>query len=350
MKSTFQKLLGGVLTAAVLAAGLYASLAGKEPSGAPATQAPAQPVKPTGAAPATPQAGTIKVGAWNIEWLGKPEDRSGAAKNIAQAPADLADCIAASGVAILAVEEIVARDPGRPTRSREIEATIEALKGRTGAQWDYVLFPGRAVGDQLTGILWNTAVVTALTRKGESWRQTADSPWEVPIPRGRSAQGSSLWNRPPHAMKFSAGRGKTDIVVIVVHMKADYNGDFAAHRGEEARALAAALPAVRTAFSDSDLVIIGDTNCTQDREPAVAALEGAGLVDLNKGRTQTHWRGGAMDRAFVPADQPEFAGRAFGAVSGPYLDARRLTPAEFKKWYSDHYLITTEVKVMQDDD
>lgn len=151
-------------------------------------------------------------------------------------------------------------------------------------------------------------------------------------------------------MKFSAGEGKTDIVLIALHMKADYQGDFARHRQDEARALAAALPAVRSAFNDSDIVLIGDTNCTGTREPAIAAIEQAGSVDLNGGSSETHWRGGSMDRAFVPRDQPEFVGRDFEVISTGYLKARHLDPQAYKRRYSDHYMIVTSMKVMNDDD
>ena len=313
---------------------------------------PAQPVSRPGPAGAAeqPASGVIGIGSWNIEWLGKPSDRSGAAKGVAQSPDDIADYIIGSGVAVLAVEEIVAPGPGRPIRSREIEAAVAAIKQKHGAAWDYVLFPGRADGDQLTGVLWNTGVVTAINAAGKPWSQTADSAWALPIPRGRSAQGSALWNRPPHAMKFRAGEGKTDFVVIVLHMKADYNGDFAAHRAEEAGALAAALPAVRSRFGDQDIVLIGDTNCSKQGEPAIATLERAGLMDLNAAGAPTHWQGGSMDRALVPAAQPEFASRAFSVYSDAYLSLRNLTPRDYKRRFSDHYLITAAIAVMPDDD
>ncbi len=293
--------------------------------------------------------GVLRIASWNIEWLGKPEDRSGAAKGIAQRPEDMADYIRASDASIVAVEEIVTRQRGEPIRSPELEAAIAKLNS-SGQSWEYVLFPGRAEGDQLTGVLWNRKAVTALNASGKPWDQTRDRPWALPIPKARSAQGSALWNRPPHAMKFSTGEGKTDIVVIVLHMKADYNGDFAAHRKEEAAALVRALPEVRKAFQDDDVVIIGDTNCPQGPEPATRDIEAAGFVDLNARGLRTHWQGGTMDRAFVPTGQPEFAGRAFEVVSDGYLKPRGLSPRDFKQRFSDHYMIVTSLAIQADDD
>src|SRR5437762_11053288 len=56
------------------------------------------------AAPETPE--KLRVGAWNIEWLGNPENRSGPAKNMQQKPEDLADYILAANVSVLGLEEI----------------------------------------------------------------------------------------------------------------------------------------------------------------------------------------------------------------------------------------------------
>ncbi len=331
-----------------------------EPTQSPATpprtpDAPIAPAHPTAAAPTS--SGEIRIGSWNIEWLGKPEDRSGAGKNVAQDPADLADCIIASKVAALGVCEIVASDSGRPIHSRAIEQTLEVMKKRTGDSWEYVLFPGRSDGDQLTGVLWNTGVLTAETAEDKPFDPKSDLPWPVPVGKGRSSQGSGLWNRPPHAMKFSTGKGKTDFVMIVLHMKADYNGDFSQHRKEEADALAGALPAVRKKFHDEDILLLGDTNCTGEHEPAIAALEKAGFVDLNSAHKATHWRGGTMDRELVPIGQPEFAdaikggpGHGFEVMSDTYLRQRSIDAREYKRRYSDHFMVVSTIRIMPDDD
>jgi len=306
---------------------------------------PAQAVKPSDAL-----ASEIRIASWNIEWLGKPEDRSGPAKNIAQDPEDLADVIHESGASVVALQEIVTRVVGTPLRSREVEGVLESLKKRTSATWDYVLFPGRQDGDQLTGVIWNTKILSAVKADGTAWSQPKDVPWALPIPRGRSAKGTSMWNRPPHAMKFSSGDKKTDFVVIVLHMKADYQGDFAEHRKEEAQALIQAIPQVRNVWNDQDIIILGDTNFVQNVEPAANLLVEANFKDLNAGRSQTHWRGGAMDRIFTPNGQPEFASSRFDVISDNYLKKRKIQPEDFKRRYSDHYLTVATFKSMKDDD
>lgn len=323
-----------------------AAKASETRSPAPAASAPAAVAPGAGAGAVS----TLRIASWNIEWLGKPEDRSGLAKNVAQSAEDLADYIRSSNAAIVAVQEIVSRERGLPIRSPELEGALANLRQTSKQNWDYVLFPGRADGDQLTGVLWNRDVVTAINQDGKPWDQARDRPWALPIPKGRSGQGSSLWNRPPHAMKFSAGPGRTDVVLIVLHMKADYNGDFAAHRREEAAVLVRSLPQVRAEFKDEDLVLIGDTNCPRGPEAATRDIEAAGFADLNAFALATHWQGGTMDRAFVPLAQPEFNRRGFEVLSDLYLKKRGLTPRDFKRRYSDHYLIVTAVDIGPDDD
>jgi predicted extracellular nuclease len=295
--------------------------------------------------------GTLRVGCWNIEWLGRPESRSGVAANVAQSAEDLADCIADSGVDVLALAEITTLVRGEPIRSREIEATIDKLNALRPGPWMYVLLPGRARGDQLTGVMWNSKALTALGEGDKPWDEQTDKPWAVPVDlKARSSQGGVLWARPPHAMKFRVGAEKTDFVLIPVHMKADYEGDFASHRREEAALLAGALEAVRAHFHDRDVIVLGDTNTLKDREPAIGELEGAGLADLNRGQVRTHWRSGAMDRVLVPADQPEFKARRFESPAEAYLRKRGMDAKEFKRRLSDHFLVYSTIDIGQDDD
>ncbi len=303
---------------------------------------------PVSAAPKDPAA-TIRIGTWNIEWLGKPEKRSGLGAGVAQSAEDLADYILASRVDILGLQEIIATagSPAEP-RSRELDAVLAIVQKRTGAPWRYVLFPGRDPADQLTGVAWNSSSVEPAGPSKSGWR--------VPLKPGRGPQGSALWNRPPHAIQFSAGPGRTDFTLVVVHMKADFEGDFAEHRALEAGALADSRAQIQARFGDQDIVVLGDTNMTSPAERAKAALESAGLADLNAKSEVTHWRGGIMDRIFVPSDQPEFSSgrgggpRTFEVMSDRYLDPKRWDPRDFKRRLSDHYLVVTSVTVMADDD
>lgn len=294
-------------------------------------------------APRGPAPASITIASWNIEWLGNPSQRSGEGKGVAQDPAELAEAIKRSEAAVVALQEISptgtpnARPSDEP-RSNE----LDAITAKLGGEWRYLLFPSRS-GDQFTGFLYNSGIVSLVAdREGDAWR--------VPVPTRKSSQGSGLWVRPPTAVKFSSGAGKTDFVLIVVHMKADYDGDFAKHRDEEAKALAALLPDVRRVFKDEDVVILGDTNMTDDNEAAEKTYERAGLKDLNTANTGTHWRGGGTDKIFVPAVQPEFADSAFRVLNHDRVLSRTMSPAAYKRRFSDHYMVTTTVQLQDDDD
>lgn len=311
-----------------------------------------------------------RIGTWNVEWLGKPYERSGLGQGTPQSPADIAEYIRFSGVDVLALQEVAPqaaagaistgsarRRTGEPAarraeqapRSPELDATVEVLSHGGGA-WRYVLFPGRRAGDQLCGVLWNASVATAVDEAGQPFSVGQERASKVPVKPGKSATGSNLWNRPPHAMKFSFGLGKTDVVLVVLHMKANYQGDFSIQRQQEAQSLAGAIDAVRSSMSDQDIVLLGDTNFTSGSEPAEATLVAAGFVDLNaRGRT-TQYRGGSMDRIFAPVGQPEFAGSTFEVMDEGWLDSKRWKPSDFKTRLSDHYMVVASVAVLEDDD
>jgi hypothetical protein len=278
----------------------------------------------------------IRVGAWNIEWLGMPERRSGVAKGQLQTPEALAEYILAADIDILGLEEIKIDAADGSDTSAALRQAFAVVEQSGGGQWQHRLFATNYGRDQCTGIAWDAARVTPL-----------DEPRIVTNPSQTSTEGRQLWSRPPRGLMFSAGAGLTDFVVVVIHMKSDYGGDFSQHRGEEAKRLVRDLP---SAFDDPDVVIIGDANCDTHDEPAVVAITGAGFVDLNAQDVETHWRYGALDRAFVPADQPEFARQCFEVLSDSFFRAHDLTVEDFKVHYSDHFMVITEVDVMQDDD
>jgi hypothetical protein len=153
-------------------------------------------------------------------------------------------------------------------------------------------------------------------------------------------------------MKFSAGAGKTDFVLIPVHMKSNLvppqhpNLDVKAQRAYEAKALVERLPAVRAHFgNEQDIVILGDTNIKNAAEPAVATFVAAHFRDLNAADASTYAHGEAapFDRIFVPADQPEFK------YSRQYV-VRAADADRHEYLVSDHFLVTTAIRVLADDD
>jgi hypothetical protein len=336
------------------------------PPSAPA-KSESKPAEPKPAEPKTTDAGaaaplvakaekTLRIGAWNIEWCGQPGQRGFPGKNLLQSPEDVADYLLAAGVDVLALEEIsdTTKGAGEPTNS-VLTGAFDIIRKKTGREWKLKLFLKReGEHDQLTGLAWDAGKVTPV---GE--------PLKIDVPEKPGATGEPVWKRIPYAMKFSAGAGLTDFVVVPVHMKSNSNrgnpsGDSnapAAHRGEEAEVLLAALPKITEKFSNEhDIIIAGDTNCLAADEPALAALVKAGFKDLNGDDKPTHHSPGTkfkpapFDRILVPKEQPEFKASAQTVFHKQYLSKRGMSEFEFRKRFSDHAMVFADIAVMADDD
>jgi endonuclease/exonuclease/phosphatase family metal-dependent hydrolase len=277
---------------------------------------------------------TLMLGAWNIEHLGFPGSRSGLGKNIAQAPLDIAAYIASSDVDILALEEIGDDDNNALTRtSSTLNQAFALLNAAPGQNWTYVLFPKRQAGQttQLTGLAWNQAKV-----------QMVGQPFQVPSLDNPSAPGNE-WDRSAHAVQLTAGSGKSDIVIVPVHMKSNIGTNTDDQRAEEARLLTAQLSVIQAQFSDDDIVILGDTNCLGSDEEAISVFVTAGFTDLNVNDDPTTFKGPApFDRILVTASD-EFTTQDFDVI-------KTMAPDDHKKRLSDHYMVVTTVTVGADVD
>jgi len=283
---------------------------------------------------------SIVIGSWNIEWLGAPQMRSGPSRDVAQKAEDLAQVIQGSGVDVLALEEISDNpatefDPDNPVVARALEILSQ---GQT-RPWKYILFPKKDEGpDQLTGIAWNSARVSAI-----------DGPYRLPI-QDKTSDKFELWKRWPQAMQFRTAAGMTDFVVIPIHLKSnrkDLKFDSPARqRAQESAALVKVLAQVRKRFQDQDVIVLGDTNCLNARERALKNLVHVGYRDLNAKDMRTTWKGPApFDRIFLPLGQPEFK-QSKETVYKP----SGMSFEEFKIRCSDHYLVTAPIRVLNDDD
>lgn len=312
----------------VLALGLVLALAPAHPSRA-------------GAAAAPPQA-SLLFGSWNIQWLGSPNQRSGAAEGKLQTAADIAEYIRASGVSVLALNEITETTRNeRGPRNWILSAAFNVIRSQTGETWQYVLFPkANNVRTQLCGLAWNTA----------KSRLAPNALWRIPMSYAGS-QGR-LWDRPPHAVKLSFGPGRTDAVFIAVHQKSNVgNGDHVLTRKEESQRLAGRLGQVRARFHDEDIVILGDTNVLNAGEPAVTAITGAGFVDLNADDRDTSRHNNApFDRIYVPAGQPEFQNARQWIFAEQFMQPRGLNEHDFWLRFSDHYMVVSQLRLGPDDD
>jgi 5'-nucleotidase (lipoprotein e(P4) family) len=285
----------------------------------------------------------IRLGAWNVEQLGSPDQRSEPGRNVAQKPEDLAAYIAKARVDVLALEEIGDTDGLDWRHSNDtLDQTFKLLNDQTQQAWKYLLFPKKHEDEtfQLTGVAWNEKRVQAI---GAPYRiGVIDDPADKLDP----------WQRQPHAVKFSAGPGQTDFVVVPLHLKSNVGGAATAkQRAYEARALVRQLVALRSHFIDEDIVLLGDTNCLTHQEEALQVLTAAGFRDLNAGDTPTTYRGGpyapaAFDRILVPGNQPEFQASKLEVLAPP-SDAEQV---DHKQRLSDHFMVITTIAVTADDD
>jgi endonuclease/exonuclease/phosphatase family metal-dependent hydrolase len=269
----------------------------------------------------------LTIASWNIERLPKDDD--------AQSALALAEHLELAGVDLLALQEISDTDSGAPRRNRRLDEVFAIVNQKPGQTWEYRLFPKKDPTDdkQLVGVAWNTAVLSIV---GDPLRiGVADD----------SSDEFNTWDRDPHAVKFTAGAGRTDFVVIPVHMKSNVDGvQFGREQRQvEANALIARLNHVRTTLQDRDVIIIGDTNCLDAAEPALTAYIGAGFRDLNAGDRPTFVTGGPFDRVLVARDQSEFR------FSKQYVLAAADAEAH-DRFLSDHFMILTPVRLAADDD
>lgn len=311
-----------------------------QPQDHPTTQAADTAPPPT----ITPR--SVRIGAWNIEWLTQPDKRYGDAQGKTQTAEDIADYIGAARVEVLALEEICPTNLANPFEyDPEVDGPLDnsvlrealaTLSKKTRSDWQFRLFPNNGTTratNQLTGIAWDANKLTVL---GESWQA---------IEYDKSKR--QYWYRPPYATAFSTGEGMTDLVIIPIHMKAYDDESSANQRAMESAELVQALA---DNPGDPDVLIIGDSNCHRGDEQAIKNYAAAGFIDLNRRDLSTHVGNAPLDRVFIPDGQPEFAKKFFQVFDKPYLARRRLQPNGFHERYSDHYMVITTVKAGVDDD
>ncbi|MEY4766706.1 MAG: hypothetical protein RI907_3379 [Pseudomonadota bacterium] len=311
----------------------------------------------------------LTVGAWNIQWLGNAK----AGHRKPQQPADIASMVALAGVDILALAEVSADggDASGQARNTTLDAAFAQLNAQ-GGRWTYALFPkregARAPQDQWTGLAWNAAAVTPVggpvpldarvdPAREEAIRQQLD----------RADANTLIWSRWPQAMKFSAGPGLSDFVVVPMHLKSNIGGAATAQaRAYEAELIVQALRRLPAALRDDDVVLLGDSNLLSADEPAAQALAQAGFKDCNPRDVGTHlsFKAGEkrapFDRIFVRASQPESrdtcptAGRGHAPRDFKVIKPQDWEPdignSAYQARLSDHLLVRTTLCVLKDDD
>ncbi len=306
----------------------------------------------------------LQVGSWNIEHL------SGSHRETKKQSAfALADHIEMAGVDIIVLQEIYvtpADEEVRITndgpvietsaqtdrRNAELDVVCYVLEEHLGDPWFYAILPNRNEGDtsQLCAVMWNGN------------RVTLNKTMKIDVPH--KVDGYNLWDRAPHALKFSTDmkvwRRNDDmewheievqrsLIVVPLHMKSNYGGVTKNRpvREKEAEVLCAQLDTVRAELDDDSLILIGDTNILNNAEPALECFVNNGLVDLNNNDGSTYWSkqyGDApFDRAFVAEGRKEFK------YTRQYV-LRSADLVAHDRFLSDHYMIKMSVKTYLDDD
>jgi len=300
---------------------------------------------------------TIRVGAWNIEWLGFPDKRSSFGRNTPQKPSTVAKYIHDAKVDILALEEIGIESLETPYKSKPLQAIMDALKKEYQQEWEYTLFPKTDytadtedffVRGQHCGIAWRTDKATQV---GEVYA--------VPIGKNETF-GQKFFERRANAVKFSVGSGKTDLVVIPVHLKSNRADDkekdpnyTAKQRQAELTSFVKQLDTLKSHFKDEDIVLLGDTNIMTGETKTSGILVDAGFLDLNAsddGTTvawgKSKYPSAPFDRIFTPKGQPEF--KVTTQATHKPDDVEKMK--DHRRQLSDHYLVSVDVAIMADDD
>jgi len=281
---------------------------------------------------------TIRIGAWNIEWLGNPGNRSGIARDVPQSPEDIAAYIRIANVSILSLEEIGDDDDSNETLTNSILDSAFRILNQGGlADWTYIVFPKTdpTSRDQHIALAWDRRKATIV-----------GNPIRIPV--NIEDLEYQLWDRTPYAVKLSLGESRTDLVFVPLHMKSNVGGTTHARdqRAREAERMVEVLEVLYSHFSDQDVVLLGDTNILNSREPAARSLRRAGYNDLNEDDQPTTFHGDApFDRIFTRGGQPEFVSAAQEVIVNDSLSSE-----DHKRRLSDHYMVVSAVQVLADDD
>lgn len=274
----------------------------------------------------------IQLGTWNIKHLGQQPTEHERSQSVFA----LADHIEMAGIDVLAVQEIyVTHLSNGNDRNEHLDKTCDLLEEHTGTNWKYRIFKNRNPDDksQLCGVIWNETLLE-LTQ-------------ELPIPVEHSVGGDSLWDRKPHAVRFTTNEPilskHRSFVIVPLHMKANGRDRGARRkRQKEAEQLVAHIPWVIEQMDDSSLILLGDTNILGSWEKSVEAIIDAGFDDLNAEDDATYAGSKApFDRFFMKSDRPEFK------YSRQYT-LRSASASAHERFLSDHFMVKTSIKIYVD--
>ena len=131
-------------------------------------------------------------------------------------------------------------------------------------------------------------------------------------------------------------------------MKSNFDGEGfgCVVRAAEARSLIYQMDKVHAELDDNDVILLGDTNCVDGYKDALLLFENEGFFDLNVNDLTTYQKGkynSPFDRILITEGQPEtrYSYQYVLTATNPKGHLRRL---------SDHYMIVTAIRVLDDDD
>lgn len=272
-----------------------------------------------------PAPGTLRIGTWNLEWLGI-DDRGGLPPRDADDYAKIGAKVRELGVAVLAVQEIGG------------EAPLQKLAAAAGPGWGYVLgTTGGIEGKpQNIGFLYDGNVVDIV-----GVEQLSQLPREL--------EGLPIFNRVPLTACFRVRATGFDFRAITVHLKAGQKAQDEQKRRLESATLHDWIAGLeKDPKEDQDIVLLGDCNSTYGAAPQQEFEKGGTLqYVLQPTATPT------IQHFPEPIDQIA-TGPGFAELQRTtyvvHDDLGGLTKEAWRKTYSDHYPVTIEINADHDTD
>jgi endonuclease/exonuclease/phosphatase family metal-dependent hydrolase len=272
---------------------------------------------------------TLKIGTWNLEFLGADGDFRN--KLPLRDDADyqkIGEKIRSLGVAVLAVQEISG------------EAPLRKVAAGAGPSWQVVLGTSGAWDDgktaQSIGFLYDQKQVELLQ---------AEELLQLP----RELEGVPIFHRVPVTACFRARATGFDFRMVTVHLKAGQKKPDEQKRRLEATTLHDWIVALqKTQGEDQDIVVLGDFNSTYGTEPEMALEKGGSLQYVHPAApmpTIMHFPE-PIDQVAVAPGFDELQSNSFAVHS----DFGGLDKDAWRKTYSDHFPVTVTIAADRDTD
>lgn len=274
-------------------------------------------------------AAPLKIGTWNLEFLGAPGDFRN--KLPLRDDADfqkIGEKVRALGVSVLAVQEICGEAPLQKVAAGA-GPSWRVLLGTTGA-WD------NSPVSQNIGFLYDSARLDLLF---------AEELLSLP----REAEGTPIFHRIPVTAGFRDRITGFDFRLVTVHLKAGQKAPDLKKRELEATLLKGWLDTLlANAREDQDIAVLGDFNSTYGDAPQTILEKDHKLHYLApKQPTPTIMHFPEPIDQVVPANGfGELRGDSF-AVGGGFDGMK---PEDWRKIYSDHFPVSVTVDARADED